>query len=601
MKKFIFTIIAASVGYSMFATELNQEDVDRLLMWGLSIDNARPARTEYNEADLVKKEALIKSLGLSYDGKIFDPNFSASDYSVDIEYVAEKGFTSRKGFTAEKMSMDELDRLFSAWSRMIKNGKITTAFTSEKMIVNIAEMIFKSESIDLDKLNFILNKQNDLVDQMIASNVSFDMGKVINGLTNILTSAVNLSKEQVELVFTQYERMFDKVDVDSDTYNKDALMVIKSIIQTTASINASLRGYDKQAMLNAELVRFSDPNQKWVSETIKDPYLCHAEEYANFDSKLWAAWRRVFESKPAPVKKIGYKVPKDGRFVFEVWTPKNQEEKENLMKELDFMKSRGYIGVVTMWDGKSNYKDLVSLQKEIKDKGFRIWLGFSTYEGECHPMKVNKTTGDTIRVGEISVSTFVEPVYYREGLKALAANSEAFLMGWRRTSLHHNTQNVEWQNYTMNALRDGNPEIGFIGEFYYGENGSHPYGDFYTYGQYANYRDNYDAVLLVNYGYISVNPKWAIATARRVVGQEPQLVCVIQGIGPGYISKPERVKKTRKRTIAQYRRINELLEKRFLRAGFDAVCGLAGDGLNAPIYPDDMCKSKNHNPSKEKF
>lgn len=594
MKKFIFTIIAASVGCSMFAAELNQEDVNRLLLEGKSLDNARPARTEYNEADLAKKEALIKSLGLSYDKKIFDPNFSASDYSVDIEYKAEKGFT------AEKISMDELDKLFSSWSKMVKDGKITTTFTPEKMIINIAEMIFKSESIDMDKLNFILDKQNELVDQMIASNVTFDMGKVISGLTDILTNAVNLSEEQVTLVFTQYEKMFDKVNVDSETYNKDSLEALKAIVQTTASINESAKGYDQQAKLNAEYVSFSDPNQKWVKETIKDPYLYHAREYINFDSELWAAWRKVFESNPAPVKKIGYKVPKDGRFVFEVWTPANSQEKENLMNELDFMKSRGYIGVVTMWDGKSNYKDLVSIQKEIKDKGFRIWLGFSPYKGQIHPNEIDKN-GKTVRVDEITMSTFVEPVYYREGLKALAVNSEAFLMGWRRTSIHLNTQNAEWQNYTMNALRDGNPKIGFIGEFYYGENGNHPYGNLYVYGQYANYRDNYDAVLLVNYGYISVNPKWAIATARRVVGQEPQLVCVIQGIGPGYISRPAHVRTTRKRTIAQYRRINELLEKRFLRAGFDAVCGLAGDGLNAPIYPDDMCRSKNHKPSEEKF
>ena len=596
MKKIFYTFLATSVCCSMFGAELHPDDVKAAIEQNriALLENARPARTEYNKEDLAKKEVLIKSLGLSYDKKIFNPNFSISDYSIDIKYTAENGFV------AEKMSLDELDKLFSAWKNMVKDGKITTAFTPDKMIINIAEMIFKSENIDMEKLTFILDKQNELIDQMLASNVSIDISKVINGLTNILMNAVNLSEEQVELVFAQYEKLFDKVDVDSDTYNKDAFNALRAIVQTTTSINTSVEGYTARAKQNAEYVSFTDPNQKWVKETIKDPYIWHAEEYINFDSELWAAWRKIFESKPEPVKKIGYKVPQKCKFVFEVWMPSNSAEKENLIKELDFMKSRGYIGVVTMWDGKSNYKELVSLQEEIKAKGFRIWLGFSPYKGQTHPTKINKE-GKRVSVSELSMSTFVEPVYYREGLKALAVNSEAFLMGWRRTSIHLNTQNEEWQNYTMRALRDGNPEIGFIGEFYYGENGNHPYGNLYVYGQYANYRENYDAVLLVNYGYISVNPKWAIATARRVVGQEPQLVCVIQGIGPGYISRPEYVKKTKKRTIAQYRRINELLENRFLRAGFDAVCGLAGDGLNAPIYPDDMSLSTNHKPSEEKF
>jgi hypothetical protein len=56
-----------------------------------------------------------------------------------------------------------------------------------------------------------------------------------------------------------------------------------------------------------------------------------------------------------------------------------------------------------------------------------------------------------------------------------------------------------------------------------------------------------------------------------------QYVCLIQGVTALYLKDYPGKKK---RTRAQYRRINQLLEKRFLRAGFNAVAGMSGDGIN---------------------
>lgn len=500
-----------------------------------------PARTSYNNSDIDKKSLLIKSLGLSYDSSMFANKIFTDDYVIKTK------FNIAGSFKASELSLEELDNLFNAWKKMIKDGEINTKFTPEKMIIKISEMIFKSDTISFEKLDAILKHQSELVDKMIATNITVDPNKIINGLTSILTDSTNLSNKQIELVFEQYDILFKKFDISGKNYNENAMNNLKEILASIKTNTTGADSFKNQADANMSYAMPDDKNIGWVKDYIKDPYVKVSREFTLFDSKLWSAWRKVFDSKPKPVEKIGYKVP-NGKFIFEVWTPENDEQKENLLAELEFAKSKGYIGVVVMWDGTSDYNKLVKIQEEIKDRGLKIWLGFSTYKGYIdNKVKVDKN-GKSYYFNEISKSTFVEPLYYKEGLKALAVNSEAFLMGWRRTSLHHNTQNVEWQNYTMGALREGNPKIGFIGEFYYGENGYHPY---YHYGQYANYRENYDAVLVVNYGYISVNPKWAIANARKYVGQNPQLICVIQGVRPGYITNSEKYnsKEKNKRTI----------------------------------------------------
>lgn len=591
MNKITFLLLTAGLAVASYAAEFSEESLIKALETGYN-SFLEPPRKSYNKSDMDEKEKLIKSLGLSYDENLFKNKITADDYKITTK------FNVSGSFKASELSLEELNNLFGAWKKMIQDGKINADFTPEKMILKISEMIFKSDTISIEKLNVIFKHQSELVDQMIASKMSIDPNKLVNCLTSIISDSTNLSKKQLELVFEQYDVLFNKFDINNDKYIKSSTEGLNTILASIKTKIEKANIFQEKTDSNIEFAISYDKNIGWVKDTIKDPYIKQAREFLYFDSKLWSAWRKIFESKPKPVEKIGYKVP-NGKFIFEVWTPENKEQKENLLAELEFAKSKGYIGVVVMWDGTSDYKELVKIQEEIRSRGLKIWLGFSPYKGyiENNKVIVNKD-GKKYTKHETSMSTFVEPIYYKEGLKALAVNSEAFLMGWRRTSLHHNTQNVEWQNYTMGALRDGNPKIGFIGEFYYGENGYHPY---YHYGQYANYRENYDAVLVVNYGYISVNPKWAIATARRYVGIEPQLVCVIQGVKPGYITYSDRHITTKKRTKEQYMRINELLEKRFLKAGFDAVCGLTGDGLNSEIAPDNMCMSCNRNPSKEKF
>lgn len=306
-----------------------------------------------------------------------------------------------------------------------------------------------------------------------------------------------------------------------------------------------------------------------LAPRIKDYYITHDRKFlAQMDTGLWQKWLKAFDLYSAMPEKANYQIP-DAKFIFEIRTPKSSAERENLFKELDHFARLGYKGVVTVWDGKENYRELAEIQYLLKRYGWKVWLSFSTHD-------------------YLSNSCYIDPDLYARGLKALARDADAFLLGWRRSSIHLFIPDDGWTRFTMNSLRAGNPDIGFIGEYYFGYNGTDPAGEWHSY---VNAPANCNGVLVVNLGFLSVNPKAAHKQVRSKVPELP-LINLIQGETAYYLSRNHTG-----RTKEVYQRINHLLEERFLNAGFDAVASMAGDGGNG-MYDgkgiDNMCLSKNH-------
>ena len=450
---------------------------------------------------------------------------------------------------------------------------INTIQQASSLIVQASKLV--NSQISVQELTSILNLCNSIIDaiptiyQYQSNSVYTQTFKADDMLISIakIWEIPNLNIEQIKMTFDMQDKLYHYILTNNISFSEDVPQVLTDMLaQLTMNTPELLKVHDKENTLIG-----------WLLQNVKDIYLSNSDDLKDFKPQKWLKWKKILQSDIKPVAKNSYKVPK-GKFMFEVWTPQNEQQKRNLIAQLDFIKSKGYIGVVVVWDGESDYNKLIQIQKLIKDKGFKIWLAFSTQKKD-----------------ELKKHTFVEPEYYAEGLKALAKNSQAFLMGWRRTSIHLNQQNEQWQNYTMNALRQGNPDIGFIGEAYLGYNGTHPSHETRLH---VNYRQNYNAILAMNFGFVSVNPMWAIRKLKATIGSNTQYICVIQGIKALYLKDyPGK----RKRTKAQYHRINNMLQRRFLKAGFNAVIGLSGDGLNRDGAQDDMCLSKNHVSSNVKF
>lgn len=306
-----------------------------------------------------------------------------------------------------------------------------------------------------------------------------------------------------------------------------------------------------------------------ITPIIKDYYITHDRKFvAQMDKAVWSKWLKCFDQYKEPVKFVPYELPAT-RFIFEIRTPKNAAERINLFRELDHFRMLGYGGVVTVWDGRENYRDLAELQSVLKLNGWRIWTSFSTHD-------------------YLADSAYIDPNVYAAGLKALARDAEAFLMGWRRTSIHLFIPEDGWTKFTMNSLRAGNPEIAFIGEYYFGYNGTHAEGEWH---EYINIPANSNAVLVVNLGFLSVNPQSALRQVRKKIDKLP-LISLIQGETAYYLSR-----NNTRRSKEVNQRIQFLLEDRFLKAGFQVVAALAGDGSNGMYNGqgiDNLCLSKNH-------
>lgn len=509
-------------------------------------------RNSYTKQEIKQKQELYNSEQLK--AKLITTQSAASLAKIIDPY--------------QLCSIKEINDLLSS----IENLSLSSLYQANSLILKITSMM--SQNLSIEDLSILVKAVSNIIEytnqKNFTSDHSFKADQMLLNVAKLLESDT-LTVQKIELILGLEDKLIEYVQKNNIQYSQSVPEKLKSILFNKAEIVPVLVGViDKKNHLAG-----------WVMTTLKDYYIYQGDDYKNFDYEKWSKWKQIIQSKPKAVIKNNYQIQKGSRFLFEVWLPENQEQENNLFGELDFAKSRGYNGVVVVWDGTSDYNKLATIQQKILDKGFKIWLAFSTTKKDA----LNKTS-------------FVEPQYYKKGLIQLAKRSQAFLMGWRRTSLHLNQQIKQWQDYTMSALRQGNPNIGFIGQTYFGYNGTHKPTQFHLY---VNYRQNYNAVLAINFGFLSVNPKWAINKLKQTLPiSNIQYVCLIQGVTATYL-KQDVTSVRKKRTKAQYRRINELLQKRFLRAGFDAVCGLSGDGVNRQGAQDDMCLSKNRINDNKKY
>lgn len=612
--KFILLCLSFSVGFSAIANTQVVEYTD--------IETAQS--TVYTEKQMQLRNSLYQQQGIQ-STNLITPTISASQLvnQIDIDQVYNK--KAIKQFLADVnltkiTTIDQASSLIVQATALIKSTISIEQLTSivnlcQNVITYTADKGFKSLSFDdvktfvsTEKLTsfggytadgkfvsagtfdadgkFVFTIQGfESLESFVSSGnfVSFGGYKADGGYVSagnvfnadrVLMSVGKLwdvpdfQIQKIEKLIDLEDKLFDYILKNNISFSDEVpKLLVEKLDNLTERVPQLMKVLDKDNQLVG-----------WALQNLKDYYLSNAKDFRQFDVAKWKKWKQIVQNPMADVHKNNYKVP-NGRFMFQVWLPQNEQQRINLQKQLDFVKKNGYIGVVVIWDGESDYNKLIQIQEMILRKGFRIWLAFSTQKRDT----LDKTT-------------FVQPQYFYQGLKALAPRAQAFLMGWRRTSIHLNRQVKGWQNYTMNALRQGNPNIGFIGQAYFGYNGTHSPHEYHLY---FNYRQNYNAILAMNFGFVSVNPNWALNKLKTSLGvQDMQYICVIQGVTALYLKDYPGKKK---RTRAQYRRINQLLQRRFLRAGFAAVAGTSGDGINRVGAQDNMCESKNHVPSSEKF
>lgn len=284
------------------------------------------------------------------------------------------------------------------------------------------------------------------------------------------------------------------------------------------------------------------PIQRYLPATAARDYRAVAETLGQVD---WAAWNIVYST----YANVSYEVKpvSAAKVITEVRMPKKLNEWLTLSTNLRYYLNLGYNAALVVVTGEETPAGIASLCSFVQGCGMRVWLTFGGAETLFTPIHI-------------------DPVKLHDLLKAGAARAETFLCAWRRTSAHLVLQDTPYMNYLVHCVREGNPNIGIVGEFFYGE-----HYDTATYkvtkGTAQNIPDAAGAVMLQGVGFANANYAGAIS---RASNGKPVFACVV-GVSPYYLSRNNS-------GYAEHAVDKYNIEQKFLKAGCVGVVTMADDG-----------------------
>lgn len=267
-----------------------------------------------------------------------------------------------------------------------------------------------------------------------------------------------------------------------------------------------------------------------------------------FEGGRMEAWLRIYREYAGGVPE---RIPlgKPVRMISEVRLPGQGGSLRVLRENLAFYRSRGYDSALLTFDGTESPDDLASLARIVLSEGFSVWFAYGGPEELKHPV-------------------FIDPALLKRQIQAVAALSSGMLLAWRRTSAHLFLQDAPFMAYLAACAREANPRLPIVGELYYGSTAAHPDSP----GWGANCPEWASGVLAVNFGYLDVEPKNAVAAIRRQCPRQPVLAQVV-GHRPYYLTVRRNGLPT-----AQNLRIKEFVERRLSGAGAAGTVTFHDDG-----------------------
>ena len=271
-------------------------------------------------------------------------------------------------------------------------------------------------------------------------------------------------------------------------------------------------------------------------------------DMGRYDGGRMEAWLRIYREYAGVVPE---RIPlgKPVRMISEVRLPGPRGSLRILRENLAFYRSRGYDSALLTFDSSESPEDLAALARVVLSEGLAVWLAYGGPESLAH-------------------TAFIDPALLRRQIQAVAALSSGMLLAWRRTSAHLFLQDAPFMAYLAACAREANPRLPIVGELYYGSTAVHPDSP----GWGANCPEWASGVLAVNFGYLDVEPKKAVAAIRRQCPGLPVLALVV-GHRPYYLT-------VRRNGLppAQNLRIKEFVERRLSGAGAAGTVTFHDDG-----------------------
>lgn len=279
----------------------------------------------------------------------------------------------------------------------------------------------------------------------------------------------------------------------------------------------------------------------------------------HLDRDMYLKWINILSSnKVCSIRFI--KNRKIRKIISEAWILNkqySQSNRQNLLKNLDFFKSKEYSTVLVRFDCTEDKTQLANMIDDICQAGFTV---FATYVGQDNLCPC--------------WNPYIDPEVLEDYISLIAPKCEGFFLNWRTMSNHAKVLPIEFFNYMCTTLRKYNDQILLYGEIYYGR--IDPLNIttlLYT------MPSNVTGVVVNNMGYYGYNTKYIVnnlfATAVPGYRKLDKIFQVI-GYGPYYCSHPD---SNANLPIDKEYKYKEEVENSFKRTGYGTAT-LCHDGVD---------------------
>ncbi len=284
------------------------------------------------------------------------------------------------------------------------------------------------------------------------------------------------------------------------------------------------------------------------------------------DSEAWKKWLAIYRADEPYT--LEYKpLPENLRIIAEVKCPVGSDQVNTLERNLDFYAKQGYNAVLLTFDTTEDLERLIDTADLVRAHGLKIVCAYSGPE-------------------KLTWSVYRDPDLIGKFVSRICAKSDAFLIGWRRTSSHLLLMDAPFRNHLLKAARELNPEIAVIGEAFYGETAAA------RRTVACNVPANASAVLLFGIGYRGVAIELAMDGMFGMVKDLPRIGLAI-GEKPYYDTQYNTG-----RTFAENLKIKQRIERRFRSGGCVATLTIRGDGSDG-IYNSKLTENLSLSYGKE--
>lgn len=412
-------------------------DIRRLNLDSIHADKHKSRHTTIKDMSIkpigLRKVLMVKPLMTKDDeGK----TVQAGDIYVNTYAVRKldtKNMLIDGGKTSNMLVKDLSPNVF-----YLNDGKLSLIGT-KSMSVNSLGV----NSMSLDNIRpFTINVAGADVNNLTVSSICIDGGK-ISPLTISSLGLTSTEVKKLEANLLAITKLNPAIINVTDSSSVSSIMVIDN---SQFKVDVTEETYAELAEMKL-IYNFEQDYNESIKTEVK------LNDVRQLDRKMYIKWINILAAnKTTNIQMVKNRIRR--KIVGEAWLYNNKYDastKANMLKNLAFLKSKGYDHILVRFDCSEDIEKLSKMVDDIKEAGFGV---FMCYVGQ-----------DNLQP---RWNPFIDPETIEAYFKEIAPKCAGMLLNWRSTSNHVKILPIEFFNYVCNTVRKYNDQILIYGEVYYG-------------------------------------------------------------------------------------------------------------------------------------